>query len=156
MEVFQNLKSPKVLHRLLWSFDTTLHWNTRVFLYMGRDGTGLSHSNAWPGTASVVYVTLLMMNVGCLGTTLRQSSSHFSERLQLHHWRKHKFGAMSNQCWFVVLTLKAIIPHTPYSLDLAPCEVFLFLKMKLKLKGRHFNSIEEIHTKSKTLTQNDF
>jgi hypothetical protein len=75
-------QSPKVLHRLLSNFDTTLHSNTRVFLYtgwdgmgwdgmgwdgmrwdrtgrdgmgrygMGRDGMGLSHSNAWPGTAS--------------------------------------------------------------------------------------------------------
>jgi hypothetical protein len=29
----QNLKSPKVLHRLLCNFDTTLHSNTCVFLY---------------------------------------------------------------------------------------------------------------------------
>jgi hypothetical protein len=28
----QNLKSPKILHRLLRNFDTTLHSNTRVFL----------------------------------------------------------------------------------------------------------------------------
>jgi hypothetical protein len=30
----------------------------------------------------------------------------------------------------------AVIPHTPHSPDLAPCDFFLFLKMKLKLKGR--------------------
>jgi hypothetical protein len=54
------------------------------------------------------------------------------------------------------LTLKAIIPHPPYSLDLAPFEVFLFLKMKLKLKGRHFNRFEEIQTKLKMLMRNDF
>jgi hypothetical protein len=29
----QNIKSPKVLHRLLWNFDTTLHSNTRVFWF---------------------------------------------------------------------------------------------------------------------------
>jgi hypothetical protein len=28
----QNLRSPKVLHRLLWNFDTTLHLNRRVWL----------------------------------------------------------------------------------------------------------------------------
>lgn len=44
----------------------------------------------------------LVMNLGCLGTTLRQSSSHLNRRLQLDRdQRKHKFGAMSNQCWFV-------------------------------------------------------
>jgi len=29
----------------------------------------------------------------------------------------------------------AVIPHPPYSTDLAPCDFFLFPKMKLKLKG---------------------
>jgi hypothetical protein len=38
----------------------------------------------------------------------------------------------------------AVIPHTPYSPDLTPCDFFLFPKMKLKLKGRHFDIVEEI------------
>jgi hypothetical protein len=38
----------------------------------------------------------------------------------------------------------AIIPHPPYSPDLATCDFFLFPKMKLKLKGRRFDTIEEI------------
>jgi hypothetical protein len=38
----------------------------------------------------------------------------------------------------------SVIPHPPDSLDLAPCDFFLFPKMKLKLKGRRFDSIEEI------------
>jgi hypothetical protein len=42
----------------------------------------------------------------------------------------------------------AVIPHTPYSLDLAPCDFFLFIKMKLKLKGRRFDTIEEIQAES--------
>jgi hypothetical protein len=42
----------------------------------------------------------------------------------------------------------AVIPHTPYVPDLAPCDFFLFLKMKLKLKGRRINTIEEIQTES--------
>jgi hypothetical protein len=42
----------------------------------------------------------------------------------------------------------AAIPHPPYSPDLAPCDFFLFLKMKLKLKGCRFDTIEEIQAKS--------
>jgi len=38
----------------------------------------------------------------------------------------------------------AVIPHPPYSHDLAPCDFFLFPKMKSKLKGRRFDTIEEI------------
>jgi len=42
----------------------------------------------------------------------------------------------------------AVIPHPQYSPDLAPCNFFLFTKMKLKLKGRRFNTIEEIQDES--------
>jgi hypothetical protein len=37
----------------------------------------------------------------------------------------------------------AVIPP-PHSPHLAPCDFFLFTKMKLKLKGRRFDTIEEI------------
>jgi hypothetical protein len=37
-----------------------------------------------------------------------------------------------------------VIPHPTYSPDLAPCDFYLFPKMKLKLKGRRFDTIEEI------------
>jgi hypothetical protein len=40
------------------------------------------------------------------------------------------------------------IPHSPNSPDLEPCDFFLFQKMKLKLKGRRFDTIEEIQTYS--------
>jgi hypothetical protein len=41
-----------------------------------------------------------------------------------------------------------VIPHSPYPPDLAPCDYFLFPKMKLKLKGRRFDTIEEIQAES--------
>jgi hypothetical protein len=33
-------------------------------------------------------------------------------------------------------------PTLPYSPDLAPCDFFLFPKMKLQLKGRRFDTTE--------------
>jgi transposase len=52
------------------------------------------------------------------------------------------------------------LPHPPYSPDLAPCDFFLFLKMKLKLKGRRFKGVEEIQRESQnvlgTLRQQNF
>jgi hypothetical protein len=52
-----------------------------------------------------------------------------------------------------------VIPHPPYSPDLAPCDFFLFPKIKLKLNGRRFDTIE-IQTESQrvlhTLTEKDF
>jgi hypothetical protein len=54
----------------------------------------------------------------------------------------------------------AVIPHAPYSPDLAPCDFFLFPKMKLKLEGRRFDTIEEIQAESQrvldTVTEKDF
>jgi hypothetical protein len=44
-----------------------------------------------------------------------------------------------------------VIPHTPYSLDLAPRDSFLFPKIKLKLKGRRFDTTEEIQTEKQRL-----
>jgi hypothetical protein len=38
----------------------------------------------------------------------------------------------------------AVIPHPPYSPNLASCDFFLFPKMKLKLKGCQFDTTEEI------------
>jgi len=40
------------------------------------------------------------------------------------------------------------VPHPVYSPDLAPCDFYVFPKMKLRLKGRRFVSIEEIQAKS--------
>jgi hypothetical protein len=37
---------------------------------------------------------------------------------------------------------------TPYSPDLAPCDFFLFPKMKLRLKGRRFDMTEEMHAET--------
>jgi len=37
--------------------------------------------------------------------------------------------------WTELKNKMAFIPHSPYSPDLAPCDFFLFPKMKLKLKG---------------------
>jgi hypothetical protein len=52
-----------------------------------------------------------------------------------------------------------VLHHAPYSPDLAPCDFFLFPKLKHPLKGTHFQSIEDIQRKTtdllKGFTQND-
>ncbi|PNF38978.1 hypothetical protein B7P43_G06608 [Cryptotermes secundus] len=59
-----------------------------------------------------------------------------------------------------VVTGDEIVPHPPYSPDLAPCDFFLFPKMKIKLKGRRFDTVEEIRAETQTvlntLTKKDF
>jgi len=51
------------------------------------------------------------------------------------------------------------VPHPAYSPDLASCDYYLFPKIKLQSKGRHFVSIEEIQAELQqvlnTLMQTD-
>jgi len=56
-----------------------------------------------------------------------------------------------------------IIQHEsdpPYSPDLTPCDFFLFPKLKLRMKGRRFDTIEEIQEESQqvldTVPKRDF
>jgi len=46
------------------------------------------------------------------------------------------------------------MPQPPYSPDLAPCDLFLFQKPKLAMKGHHFESTEDIQ-RSVTQALND-
>ncbi|KAG5330335.1 MOS1T transposase, partial [Acromyrmex heyeri] len=53
-----------------------------------------------------------------------------------------------------------MMTQPPYSPDLAPCDFFLFPKLKRPMKGRRYATIEEIKTASKEelnkITKNDF
>jgi hypothetical protein len=46
-------------------------------------------------------------------------------------------------------------PRPPYSPDLPPCDFFLFPKVKLKLEGRRFDTIEEVTAKSQRVLDTD-
>jgi hypothetical protein len=59
--------------------------------------------------------------------------SHF--RFTRHFLAEHKMAA---------------IPYPPYSLYLAPCDFFQFSKIKLNLKGRRFDTNEEIQAESQS------
>jgi hypothetical protein len=54
----------------------------------------------------------------------------------------------------------AVMPQPLYSPNLAPCDFFLFPKLKLKLKGRRFYTTEQIQAESQrvhdTVIEKDF
>jgi len=61
---------------------------------------------------------------------------------------------------FLAKNNMTLIPHPPYSPDLAPSNFFLFPKLKLQMKGRRFDTIEEIQEESQqvldTIPKRDF
>jgi len=90
----------------------------------------------------------------------REVLRRLREKVRRHHpqlwreqtWQLHHDNAPSHTSvlthQFLVKNQIAVIPHLLYSPDLAPCDFFLFPKMKLKLKGRRFKTIEEIQAES--------
>jgi hypothetical protein len=44
-----------------------------------------------------------------------------------------------------------IVPHLLHSTNLAPCDFTLFPKLKIKLKGRRFETMSDIHSESQTV-----
>ena len=97
------------------------------------------------------------------------------KRLQENVWRKRP-DQWRNNTWLLhndnapahaaILTRRfltdnmTVVPHPPYSPDLAPSDFFLFPKLKMKLKGWRFQTLEEIQAESQAilnmLRENDF
>jgi hypothetical protein len=65
----------------------------------------------------------------------------------IHHDNAPAHTALSVQ-WFLATNNMAVVLHPPYSPDLAPCDFFLLPKIKMTLKGRRFNDVEEIKAES--------
>jgi transposase len=49
---------------------------------------------------------------------------------------------------FLVKNEKTVVPQPPYSPDLAPANIFLFPKFKSTLKGRRFDTTDDIQKNS--------
>ena len=77
----------------------------------------------------------------------------------LHHDNAPAHAALLTRR-FLTDNNMTVVPHPPYSPDLAPSDFFLFPKLKMKLKGRRFQTVEEIQAESQavlnTLRENDF
>jgi transposase len=80
------------------------------------------------------------------------------------NWLLHHDNAPSHTSLFTreFLTTNniTVVPHPSYSPDLAPCDFSLFPRLKIKLKGRHFDTIDVMEAESQavlnTLTEHDF
>ncbi|KAL7726506.1 hypothetical protein ACLKA6_001128 [Drosophila palustris] len=61
--------------------------------------------------------------------------------------RRKRPDLWRNNSWILHI-MQNIIEQPPYSPDMAPCDFFLFPKLKLPLRGTRFESIEDIKTNS--------
>ena len=76
----------------------------------------------------------------------------------LHHDNAPAHRALSIQ-QFLARHRIPVVAHPPYSPDLAPADYFLFPKLKSALKGRRFETVEEIKENTtnvlKSIPEND-
>jgi hypothetical protein len=86
----------------------------------------------------------------CQRVLMKELSMHhvaakFVPRILTAHQKQQQFLAKHKM---------AVVPHPPCSPDLAPCDFFLFSKMKMKLKGRRRSRPNR--RECLTLTEKDF
>ena len=75
-----------------------------------------------------------------------------SQNLIIHHDNApaHRSFKVSQ---FLAKNNMTVVPHPPYSPNLVPCDFFLFPKLKLQMKGRRFDNIEEIKEESQRVLE---
>ena len=75
-------------------------------------------------------------------------------------WWQCTLSPSSRNAWVSRPQRQITLPQPPYSPDLAPCDFFIFPKMKLQLKGCPVDRVEEIQRESQnvlgTLREQDF
>lgn len=76
----------------------------------------------------------------------RRSDNWHKNNRVLHHNYVPIYTALAVQ-HFLASKNMTVIPHPSYSPDLAPCDLFLFSMMKIKLKGWRYDPVEEIQAK---------
>ncbi|GFW32630.1 mariner mos1 transposase [Trichonephila clavipes] len=65
------------------------------------------------------------------------------DTIKLHHDNatSHTAFIITN---FLARSNTPVIHHPPYSPDLAPCDLFLFPRLKREMKGKHWETVEDI------------
>jgi hypothetical protein len=79
---------------------------------------------------------------------LREAVCQRRPELWPHAWILHNNNALARDVLtvqrFLVKNLIMKLDHPPYSPDLAPCDFWLFPKLKTALKGHRFSDIADI------------
>jgi histone-lysine N-methyltransferase SETMAR len=77
---------------------------------------------------------------------LRENVRRKGPELCRNYWILHHDNALTHtslKTIKLVTNNKVMVPHPPYSPDIAPCDFALFPKLKMKLKGRRFETVSD-------------
>ena len=134
--------------------------NVKVLLTVFFDRRGVVHHEFLPQgrTVNKEYYLQVMRN---LREAIRQKRPDLWKN---KNWLLHPDNAPAHTSLlvrkFLAKNNTLMMPQPPYPADLAPCDFFLFPKLKRPMKGRHYATIEEIKAASKEelnkIKKNDF
>ncbi|UYV77151.1 hypothetical protein LAZ67_14003451 [Cordylochernes scorpioides] len=123
--------------------------NVKVLLTVFFDCRGVVHHEFLPQgrTVNKEYYLQVMRN-------LREAIRHKRPDLWKNkNWLLHHDNASALTSLlvrdFLAKNNTLMMPQPPYSPDLAPCDFFLFPKLKRPMKGRRYATLDEIKTASK-------
>ncbi|UYV78553.1 hypothetical protein LAZ67_16001984 [Cordylochernes scorpioides] len=134
--------------------------NVKVLLTVFFDCRGVVHHEFLPQgrTVNKEYYLQVMRN---LREAIRQKRPNMWKN---KNWLLHNDNAPAHTSLLVRDLLAKnntlMMPQPPYSPDLAPCDFFLFPKLKRPMKGRRYATLDKIKTASKEelkkILKNDF
>jgi AraC-like DNA-binding protein len=118
--------------------------NVRTMLIAFFDTEGLVHHEFLRQRQTMnqtVYITILQR----LRDAVRRKRPHeWSSGIWLLHHDNTPCHAALSAREFLAKHSVPVVPHPPYSPDLAPCDFFLFPRLKSTLKGKRFQDVAEI------------
>ncbi|UYV78460.1 hypothetical protein LAZ67_16001476 [Cordylochernes scorpioides] len=123
--------------------------NVNVLLTVFFDCRGVVHHEFLPQgrTVNKEYYLQVMRN---LHEAIRQKRPDLWKN---KNWLLHHDNALAHRSLlvsdFLAKNNTLMMPQPPYSPDLAPCDFFLFPKLKRPMKGRPYATLDEIKTASK-------
>ena len=114
-----------------------------IFFFFFFDQKGMVHHEFVPEGEAVnqhFYQQVLI----CLHNRIQRSSQELcsDKSWLLHHGNAPARKAISVRQLLVKKQIRAL-DHPPYSPDLAPCDFWLFPRLKAVMKGTHFSSLYE-------------
>jgi len=117
--------------------------NVKIMMISSFDANGIVHKEfALPGQ-TVNQQFYLKALIRLRGSVRKKRSEMWSSgEWFLHHDNAPAHTALRVQ-QFLAKNNITVIPHPPYSPDLAPCDFFLFPRMKGQMKGKRFADVSE-------------
>jgi len=116
----------------------------KVMLVVFFDWKGIVH-NEFVSPGQLVNKELYQKVLANLRDCVRSKRPEFWEQ---QTWMLHHNNVLAHVSLLIRNYLAehqtSVVPYPPYSLDLVPADFFLFSKLKITLKGCHFQTIEEI------------